>query len=135
MVDWSPLWTINSLPLACSRNVVIPQHKNSKTIQCASTDPVVLERAIADREALDHKNNTLHAGDLVYCVDASLGGDFDPSDEIELGKTYVVESLHDEDGLILPMITLKGCSAGAVFPERFIQLMPIVTKYHPNISN
>ena len=75
-----------------------------------------------DRPALDLNGISLEPGDQVMLVDDANGGDMDTSWDLTFAQKYTIDTLHDEDHLLAPMITLVNSQAGPVFPERFVRV-------------
>lgn len=73
------------------------------------------------RNAVDFDGIELTPGDTIVVVNDNPGGDTDGLETWDLvkGGAFVVDTVHDEDYLLSPMITLKGSVSGPVFPERF----------------
>lgn len=85
-------------------------------------NPTTLEStAEKERNAVDFDGVVLNPGDTIVVVNDNPGGDTDGLDMWDLvkGGTFIVDTIHDEAHLLLPMITLKGSTSGPVFPERF----------------
>lgn len=74
-----------------------------------------------ERKAVDINGIVLFPGDSVVVINDETGGDTDHPDTWDLtkGKSFVVDTIYDDDNLLSPMITLKESSAGPVFAERF----------------
>lgn len=77
--------------------------------------------AALPRPALDINQSVIEAGIEVICVSDTPGGDTETeTDWLSAGIRYIVEAIHDEDGLLMPMIVLKDTTFGPVFAERFL---------------
>lgn len=70
----------------------------------------------------DFNGESILVGDTVICLDDDTGSDSDENFDIKKGKTYVVEKLHDEDGLMEPMIVLAENDSGPLFGNRFAKV-------------
>ena len=64
----------------------------------------------------------LGAGDSVICTNAIIGPESDIFSDFDLkqGEEYEIESIHDEDHFIAPMVILKGSQHGPYFANRFV---------------
>ena len=71
--------------------------------------------------AKDANGLTVVSGISLQCIDDSTGGDTCSDEEWDLkqGEVFVVDHVHDEEGLLSPMVVLVGSNSGPVFPERF----------------
>lgn len=82
----------------------------------------------APRVAVDIEGTELAPGDTVMLIDAKSGGDTDESWDLIEFQRYDISEIHDEENLHLPMIILKGTTAGPVFAERFVRIAKGKTK-------
>lgn len=65
---------------------------------------------------------TIFVGDTLMCVHDEEGGDSDSGWDLKKDQVYTVHTLHDEDGLLAPMVVLDNSESGQVMPERFVKL-------------
>lgn len=87
------------------------------------TDSHLEFRELGERAAFDEAGNALAVGDRVICKDSSLQGDSDTQFDLVEGQKYTIDLIHDEDGLLSPMISLRGSNSGPVFSNRFKKLL------------